>query len=108
MSADDIAEFYVETATVEPFLGANNLGIDTFGPAQVIQCFADDSRRMVRNADGEQVISETTLYTYPSNAVYLVPNARVTIGSAVSRVIKSNLNTSGALDLPDHVAAVLT
>ena len=111
-----MAEFYVHTATVEKFLGETGYGVDTFAPPVVLSpnnapangVFADDSRRLVRNKDGEQVVSETTLYTYPAAAPYFTPDSKVTIDGKVSRVIKTNLNTSGDLDLPDHLAVTLT
>ena len=111
---DDISEFYVHTAIVETFTGTSGYGVDQFAapvtldPAAGNGCFIDDTRRLVRSSDGEQVISETTLYTFPSNADLFTPNSRVTINGAVSRVITKNLNDSGALGLPDHVAVTLT
>lgn len=108
MSVDDMAEFYIHSATVEAYLGTNGLGVDTFSAPVVVLGFADNSRKLVRNSDGEQVISETTFYTYPSWAASFAPNSRVTIDGAVSRVIGVNSNTSGDLDLPDNLAVTLT
>lgn len=103
-----MAEMYVHTATVEPFLGINGLGVDMFGPPASLPCFLDDTRHQIRSTTGETVISESTLYTYPTNAGSFTINARVTVGANVSRVMKVNVNDSGTLDLPDHVAVSLT
>ena len=107
----DIDVFYVHTATVEPFLGTSGYGVDMFGPATVLAppngVFADDTRKLIRNANGEQVVSESTVYTFPVNAPLFTADARVTVNGNVSRVIKTNLNDSGALGLPDHVAVSL-
>lgn len=103
-----MAEFYVHAAQVEMFLGESGYGVDLFADPVTIACFADDSRKLVRNKDGEQVVSESTLYTYPINAPLFVADSRVTIDGNLSRVIKTNNNTSGDLDLPDHVAVSLT
>lgn len=114
MSADDMAEFYVHTATVETFLGSSGYGVDVFAAPVILDpdedngCFIDGTRKLVRGKDGEQVVSESTLYTYPSNAALFLADSRVTTGDGVSRVIKTNTNTSGDLDLPDHVAVSLT
>lgn len=111
---DDLADFYVHTAIVETLTGTTGYGVDLFAapvtldPATGNGCFIDDTRHLVRSATGEQVISETTLYTYPASAPYFVPNSRVTIRGVISRVITVNLNDSGPLDLPDHVAVTLT
>jgi hypothetical protein len=108
MSADDLAEFYVHTATVEMFLGTNGYGEDTFAAPVSVVCYADDARKLVRGKDGEQVVSESTLYTYPISAPLFTAGSRVTLKETVSRVIKTAVHDSGDLDLPDHTAVTLT
>ena len=103
-----MAEFYVHTAQVEMFLGTNGYGEDTFASPVNILGFADDARKLVRGKDAEQVVSESTFYTYPINAPLFVAGSRVTLRGNVSLVIKTNLNDSDSLDLPDHVAVSLT
>lgn len=111
---DDLTEFYVHTAIVETFQGTNGYGEDQYATPVTLDpdagngCFIVDGRHLVRTRDGEQVISETQLYTYPSNAPLFLPGSRVTVNGNVSLVIRANLNTSGNLDLPDHVAVSLT
>lgn len=108
MSADDLEEFYVHTVTVEKSLGKSGYGVDLFDPPVTVQGFLDGTRHLVRNKDGDQVVSESTFYTYPSNGALFNPAARVTDSvGVVSRVIKTNVNDSGDLDLPDHVAVSL-
>jgi hypothetical protein len=110
---DELAEFYVHTAVVETLLGTNGYGEDTFADPVTLDadagngCFLVDGRHLVRTADGEQVISESQLYTKPDNAALFTPNSRVTVNGLTSRVIRANLNTSGPLDLPDHVSVSL-
>lgn len=103
-----MAEFYVHTATVEMYLGVNGYGEDIFAAAVSVVCFVDGARKLVRSKDGEQVVSESTLATYPVNAPVFVSDSRVTVNGNESRVIKTNLADSGSLDLPDHVAVSLT
>lgn len=109
MSADDLADFYVHTATVQTKTGTGSRG-DIFAPASApIPCFTDDSRKLVRDKDGQQIVSESTLYTYPANATLFTPGSKVTIGTGrTAIVIRVNVNDSGDLDLPDHVAVSLT
>lgn len=116
----DLDGFWVHTATVETYQGAGAYG-DLFAAPVTITCFADDARRVVRNASGEQVVSESTLYTDASNAALFTTDTRVTIWPdgvnttdsddlappRPSRVIKANANDSGPLGLPDHVAVTL-
>lgn len=104
----DIDVFYVHTAVVEPFLNTSGYGVDLFGPAVTVACFADDTRHQIRSSTGELVISETTLYTTVANAPTFVINSRVTVNGNMSRVMKVNTNDSGPLGLPDHCAVNLT
>lgn len=112
MSASEMDEFYVHTATVETYLGTNGYGADTFAAPVVLAppngCLIEPKRRLVRDSTGEQVISETTVYTYPANAALFAPSSRVTINGTVSRVIVVAPFESGDLDLPDHVVINLT
>jgi hypothetical protein len=117
MSAHDLDEFFVHTASVETWKGAGSNG-DVYAAPVTVLCFADDARRLVRNANGEQIISETTLYTTNDNVALFVEKSRVTflndpdgdgiVPSRTALVIKVNANDSGALDLPDHLAVTLT
>ena len=109
-----ISKFFVHTATVEQFQGTNGYGQDVFAAAVTVPCFTDDSRKLVRSKTGEEVVSETTLYTSAADGVYFQENSRVTMPTNVntvdgdplppriSRVIKVNINDSGSLGLPDH------
>jgi len=101
-------EFYVHTATVEMFLGQSGYGEDKFAPPVAVPCFADGARKLVRGGDGAQIVSESTLYTYPIYAPLFASDSRVTLNGAESRVIKLATLDSGALDLPDHIAINLT
>lgn len=107
-----VSRFYVHTVTVEQFLGVNGNGVDLFSPAVTLAppngVYLDDSRKMVRSSKGEIVVSESTLFTTTANAPLFTPDARVTAGGNISRVIKTNVNDSGGLKLPDHCAVTLT
>lgn len=114
MSASELDDFYVHTLTVETFTGTNGYGEDTFAAPFIITppegCFIEPKRRLVRSSTGEQVISETTVYTYPANAALFKPGSRVTLDDPENpaRVITVSRFESGDLDLPDHVVVNLT
>lgn len=108
MSVYDMEEFYVHTAAVEMFLGTSGNGVDLFAAPVSIACFVDEARKLVRSKDGEQVVSESTLATYPVNGPLFAADSRVTIRDSISRVIKTAYGDSGDLDLPDHIAVSLT
>jgi hypothetical protein len=106
-----IARFFIETATVETYLGTNGYGGDTFAaPVQLVSpngCWVDNSVKLVRSAQGEQVVSNSRLYTYPANAALFTPDTRVTVDGVITRVLMANVNLSGVLKLPDHVEVEL-
>lgn len=115
MRARGVARFYVHTATVETCTGTNGYGEDIYADQVVLEppngCFIDDTQHLVSGATGEQVVSNTTLYTFPANASLFTPNTRVTWassrGTVTGRVIKTNSNEAPGLNLPDHVAVTL-
>jgi len=125
MSANDLDEFFVHTAKVETYIGEGSNGARYADPVILSPTstppngvFADDSRRLVRDGKGDQVISETTLYTNIGNASLFTEKSRVTLindqdgdditPQRTALVIKINANNSGSLDLPDHLAVSLT
>lgn len=116
MSDNDFDDFFVHTASVETWLGTGSNG-DIFATPVTVACFADDSRKLVRDKDKQQVISETTLYTSITHTALFVEGSRVTVlgdsdgdepAGRAAFVIKVNANDSGTLDLPDHLAVSLT
>lgn len=97
----------VHTIRVEPYTGAGANGA-TYGDPVTVPCFLERKRRLVRASSGEQVVSESTAYADVSFAGTLVARSRVTIsGEPSTTVLTLEVNTSGELDLPDHVAAAL-
>lgn len=98
--------FTIHTVTVETLTGAGAYG-DVFAAPVTVTGFMDGTRRLVRDKSGQQVVSESTFFTAISNAALFTTDTKVTVAGVVSRVIKANVNDSGALDLPDHVAVNL-
>lgn len=114
-----ISRFFIHTATVETFQGTNGYGVDVFAAPVTVPCLTDDARKLVRNVKGEEVVSETTLFTAAASGALFTTNSRVTIPTTVdtadgdplpprvTRVIKVNVNDSGPLGLPDHAEVTL-
>lgn len=109
-----ISRWFVHTATVETFQGTSGYGMDVFAAPVTVPCLTDDARKLVRSKTGEEVVSETTLYTSAADGALFTTGSRVTLPTSVdtadgdplpariSRVIKVNVNDSGPLGLPDH------
>lgn len=111
--SDELADFYVHTATVETLTGTSGYGVEQFADPVILTppdtgCFIEQKRRMVRDKDGAEVISETGVYTYPTALALFAPGSRVTVNGTVAHVITVAANTSGDLDLPDHLVVYLT
>lgn len=112
--SDELADFYVHTVTVETFQGTSGYGVDMFAapvtlsPATGTGVLVEQKRRLVRDKDGAEVISETTVYARTTAAALFTPDSRVTIGGVQSRVITVAVNELDALDLPSHIAVALT
>lgn len=104
--SDDISDFYVHTVSVETFEGAGAYG-DVYGAPVVVACFAEAKRRLVRAKDGQEVVSESTLYMDTADGPAFVPDSRVTVNGKVSYVITQNINDAPGLDLPEHAAVTL-
>jgi hypothetical protein len=103
-----IEEFYVHQATIETLTGSGAYG-DVFAAPVVDTGFLEGATRLVRNVNGEQVIAFSTWYTSTANAPHYTTDSRFTDPNGrKSRVITVNVNDSGILGLPDHVAVSLT
>lgn len=88
------------TAIVEPLTGEGPFG-PVYGSAVTVRCFADDKRRLVRDKEGSEVVSQTTLYmpldtNCPAGSLVIV-NGRTTTAIAALR------RDGAGLPTPDHL-----
>jgi hypothetical protein len=80
--------------TVRPYLGSGPYGDVFADPVTVRRAFVEDRRRLVRSADGDEVISETTVRTRPGEHIPVRSLVTVWAGTPherTGRVITSNL-----------------
>lgn len=92
--------------TVEPYLGDSANG-PAYGPATTVRCFLDQKTRAVRNREGEETISSSTLYAplgtqCPAESRVTLPDGRQTTALAALR------RDGGGLPTPDHLEVQLT
>lgn len=108
MSAtDELQDFYDTEVTVQTLTGAGAWG-DTYETHEGVQCFLDDTRTLVRDNTGAEVISETTLTGPPEYAGIFQPGSTVDLPDRTATVIKAAHAKPGLLDLPAHVEISLT
>jgi hypothetical protein len=91
---------------VETFEGAGAYG-DVYAAPATVSCFAEAKRRLVRSKDGQEVVSESTLYMAPDDGVLFLPDSRVTVSGSTSYVLTQNINDAPGLGLPDHASITL-
>lgn len=98
----------VHTVTVETHTGEDPFGNVNTTLSDPIPGFLDDSRALVRNAAGDQVVSESTFYTGKEHKALFAPESLVHLPDRVATVINVKTADSGPLGLPDHLAVVLS
>jgi hypothetical protein len=92
-----------EDITVEPYLGSGGYG-DTWGPAVTVRGIVEEKRRLVRNSQGVEVLSNTTVRCpLGTNAP---PLSKVTVRGTVTKVIACPRHDGKALPVPSHTEVV--
>lgn len=105
---DSIAELFIHTVTVETYAGSGAYG-DTWEPESApVACFTDESRRLVRDQHGAEVVSETTILTTLGAADQFTPGSRVHARDRTVTVIGRSRFDGEALELPSHTEVNLT
>lgn len=91
--------------TIEPFLGTTGYGEDEYGPPVTVACFVDAKRRLVRNAEGSEVVSETTIYGPLGTVAHA--RSRVTLPDGRTPIVINALDRDGGgLPVPSHLEIV--
>lgn len=102
----DLPGFWLQhTVPVEPYEGTNGYGQAVYGTVFNLECLAEDGRKLVRDEDGHEVVSETTLYA--NRGPSIPAHSRVTLPSGrASKVIVVKDRDGGDLPLPSHLEIV--
>lgn len=92
---------------VEPYEGDSANG-PLYGTPVTVRCFLEEKRRMVRNKEGEQVLSGATFYCRLDAIADAPPQSLVTLpGGRQSEVITQAPHNGGGLPTPDHLEVSL-
>lgn len=100
------ADFAATTVTIETKTGTGANG-DVYAAAVTRAVFLEDGRHLVRDATGQQVVSESTLYADPADALLFQPDSRITLPTRVAYVILAKSRAIGDPDV-DHTEVTLT
>lgn len=111
MSGADLAEFVNTTLSVRTYLGTSGNGTVLYAPAVDVPAWLTRKQAFVRNANGEQVTSSSSVSADPSFADTLAPKSLVTVpGQAQpATVITRQVSAGGdVIDGLDRVKVFLT
>jgi hypothetical protein len=108
--ADDITDFYVHTVSVETKAGDGANG-PVYVAAVTVPGFLDGKIQLVRNKDGEQVVSQSEFTCSVTDGAKFTPDSRVTANGRTAQVIGVNqLDMAGMADFDgvEHAVVYLT
>ncbi|WP_293787761.1 hypothetical protein [uncultured Aeromicrobium sp.] len=92
---------------VETYVGTGAYG-DRYADPVSRRCAIDDTRRLVRSSDGQEVVSETTLITRREYKAQFTPGSKVALPDRVAKVIKASELTDGGRGAWQHLEVALT
>lgn len=95
----------IHEATIEPLTGEGPFG-RTFGPATPVACRRQDGRRLVRDANGDEVVSSTTLRMAPTEVC--PAGSQVTLDDGTVTTAIAAARRLGGRGPVDHLEVALT
>ena len=110
MAYDPLAQWWVHTTDVQRFTQTGAEGDEWDAVDEALPCFISDKRRLVRAANGEQVIAETTVL-YPKSTPDIPVDSLITLpalfGGRTSTVLSVSRHDGGGLPTPDHLEVAI-
>ena len=96
------AIFKQHTVTIEPYLGTDGYGRDTYGPAITVQGWVEETTKLVRKKDGSEVVSSSQFHcelatNCPERSRATLPSGKVTLAISAAR------RDGGAWPVPSHL-----
>ena len=89
-------------ATFHPYTGSGGHG-DTYGDPVTAASFIEHKRQLVKNDDGSEATSETTVYTQLDAFDSMPQRSLVDLpGGVESKVVQAFRRDGGGLPVPDH------
>lgn len=98
-----VEEAMGDSVTVETYAGDSGVG-PVYAAVASVTCNVDATRRLVRNSDGAEVVSEFTLQVASDDADTFTPQSRITLATRVSTVLSVNPKTFNGLVVYAEVA----
>lgn len=99
--------FKQHTIAVEAVSGHDGYGRPTFAPSADVRCLVEETRRQVRNDQGDTTLSEATVLA-PLDSV-APPESRILLPSGrLATVISTRRIDGGSLPVPSHLVIYTT
>jgi hypothetical protein len=94
--------------TVEPYQGDGPWG-PSYGEPVTVRALMDAARRLVRDAEGAEVVSGTTVRVRLVDAGHFPPGSRVTLPDGTAPTVITTARHDGrTLPVPSHLEVSLT
>jgi len=94
--------FKQHTVTIEPYLGTDGYGRDTFGPAVQVKGWLEETAKLIRKADGSEVVSSSQFHCDLDTACPARSRATLPSG-AVTRALSAARKDGGTWPVPSHL-----
>jgi len=94
--------------TVKALTGNGAYGPEYATGVPNVPCMLDDSRKLVRNGDGDEVVSETTLICRLQHAALFTPGSEVTLPRRTAHVIGVAERTDDDMGAWQHLEVTLS
>lgn len=111
---DPLARHWRHPLIIQRYEGTGAFG-DVWGQTEMIRGAIDSRTRMVRNSDGAEVVSSTTvalpLAVAGTPVAWIPPGSLATLptshGGRTTRVVDTQVGDGGGLPTPDHINLAL-
>lgn len=107
MSADAFADWYVHTVDVDTVEPADEWGATPITSHKGIACWLEDKVQLVRDTNGEEVVSTATLWLPLDKRDWFTPGSVVHLAGRESRVISVIAGDSTTGDELDGIGVTL-
>lgn len=101
-----ITKLFTQTASVRTYTGQNADG-PLYADAVSVKVFVNDSRQLVRDATGTEIVSETTLYGHLVDIDTFLPQSLVTVNGREAEVVMAYRRDSAGPASAYHCQIVL-
>lgn len=106
MKRDNLKRHWRHPVIVCRLIGSGARG-DVFGQTEMHYGAVDATTKMVRNAEGVEVVSSASV-AFPSTVAFIPAGSEITLpsthGGRTSRVIECQVADGGGMSTPDHIA----